>query len=74
MGDMHFEEEEERYIDCGRCPILHGPYVYVYRRREGELQESYLGKDFERAEKIRRAMEIAKEIRRLKALRRKQGG
>jgi len=60
-----------REVDCGRCENLHGPYVYVYKRRDGALKELYLGREYERANKIRHAMTLAKEIRALRSRRRR---
>jgi hypothetical protein len=62
-----------RYVNCGNCPAcnadrskgIHGPYLYVYRRENGELHEDYAGKDLAAQAEIRRGMALAKEIRRL---------
>jgi hypothetical protein len=31
------------YVNCGRCPVQHGPYWYAYWREEGRLRKRYLG-------------------------------
>ena len=52
-----------RMVKCGKCEHLHGPYLYVYRREKGHLEEVYMSKDGEAAQQISRAMELSKLIR-----------
>jgi hypothetical protein len=31
------------YINCGRCPVQHGPYWYAYWREGKRMRKRYLG-------------------------------
>jgi len=52
-----------RYVDCGKCPHKHGPYLYVYTCENGQQTEHYVGTNLALAADIRKAQAIAKEIR-----------
>jgi DnaJ-class molecular chaperone len=33
-----------KMVDCGKCPNLHGPYLYIHKKVGNRIRCSYVGK------------------------------